>query len=141
MINLKKTLIRFIVFVCLISLLCPSVFAITDASDQLASYEADVRHIGNGSLEVLVSVLATNDMALLGASNIFVYYKVGGVWVTCETISSDYPGMTTEDSLLHEDYVYFDTIEDSYLKVEVVIYAKDYSGESDARVLTYYVYT
>lgn len=138
---MKKKLFRVIILICVFSILISGVHASTFASNQLASYEADVVHLGNGELEILVSVFAVDRMDILGASNIFVYQQFGNTWSIIASAGTNYPGMTTSDSSIHEDYVYINTVEDTYLKVEVVIYAKDYSGESDARVLTYYVYT
>lgn len=138
---MRKNVLRFIVTITIISLLCTSVFASTSASAQLASYEARVRHLGDGELEIFISVFAVDDMDTLGALSILIYQKNGSAWIACDSVSSSYPGMTTNDSTMHEDYVYIDTYEDSELKVEVIIYAKDYSGSSDSRVLTYYVYT
>lgn len=138
---MKKTSHRLLALICILCILCSSVLASSQASNQLMSYQADVRHIGSGELEILVSVQAVDTMDTLGASNIFVYQKIGSRWTAIDSVSSSYPGMTSKDTLFHDSYVYLDTVEDSYLKVEVVIYAKDYSGESDARVLTYYVYT
>lgn len=138
---MKKKFLRCLVLLCVLSLVCAPIHAATYASDQLSSYEADVRHLGNGELEVLVSVFGVNRMSLIGASNIFVYQNLGNTWSICASVGSSYAGMTTSDSSIHDDYVYINTLEDAYLKVEVVIYAEDYSGASDSRVLTYYVYT
>lgn len=138
---MRKNILRIVVLICTLSLLCTSVFASLDASAQLASYESRVRHLGEGELEVFISVFAVDDMDVLGASNVFIYQKNGSSWIACDSVNSSYPGMITRDSTIHEDYVYINTYEDSELKVEVIIYAKDYSGASDSRVLTYYVNT
>lgn len=139
--DLKKNIFRIAILVLTISALYTSAFSSVLASNQLSSYEADVVHLGNGKLEILVSVIGTDYMDTIGASNIIIYEPFGSSWIACNSIPLTYPGMTSEDSIFHEDYVYVDVEEDAYLKVEVIIYAKDYSGESDARILTYYVYT
>lgn len=132
---------RLLILICVLCLLSTSTFAAINASDQLSSYETNAIHLGDGRIAMLVSVLGTDDMSELGSSHIFIYQKIGGSWVCVDTINKTADGMMSEDTFYHDDYVYYDGYTGEEYKIEIIIYAEDYSGVTDSRVCTHYVNT
>ena len=136
-----KKLTRIIAIICIIALLCSNAFAAMDASTMINSYDTDARHTGGGTISMLVSVFAKDYMDELGASNIFVYEKVGSAWIIYETFTKSDNGMMSSDSAMHDDYVTCNAYTGGEFKVQIVIFATNYSGETDSRSETHYVYT
>lgn len=138
---MKRSVKRIVISLCILSLLCSSALAATEASSTINSFETNAYHSGGGTISILVSVFAKDYMERLGASHVYVYEKVGSAWIIYDSFTQTDPGMTSTDSAMHHQYVSCDAYTGGEFKVDVIIFAKSYSGESTSRSETHYVYT
>ncbi|MDE7245306.1 MAG: hypothetical protein K2O18_15225 [Oscillospiraceae bacterium] len=108
------------------------------ASSRLSRYSAELFAGNDGNLYVLFSVIASNTMDVLGASNITIQRYNGSRWDTeCTLTVKDTPEMQTSNAAQYSASIpYEPNYSNANYRAVVTFYAKDSSGSSTAQVIT-----
>lgn len=139
---MKKSALRMLaIILTLCTLFAIPAIAATKASYQFSAYELIPTYTSNGELSAYVMISATGPMDKLGCTKIRIYEKIGSAWSLVGSFSESDTGMMLRDAFYFSVTKYCDANENSEYKVEATIYAKDYSGGSDTRTITTYLYT
>lgn len=116
-------------------------YASTRASKQLTSYRVSPYYTSSGNITVSLSVVATNVMDEVGCSSLYVYEKIGSTWYLLASFNKNDTGMISYDSMHHGAAVSCDGYANGEFMVSATIFATDYSGNTDSRNITEYLYT
>lgn len=141
---MKRAKTRFIsIFLFVSCLLTATVNAqgiVPYASDQLDAYDADAIACGDGRLAIEFSVEGTAIMKSIGASKITIYEKYGtNGWIIAGAFTEKDKGMKVSGKNSYGTTMYFDGVSGTEYKVNVTIFATDYSNVTDSRTITCYV--
>lgn len=134
----KNRLIAFIcIFACIMALIIPASASSTRASDQIKAYMMDTI-VTEGAINIEFSITGKVIMDKLGCESIYIYKKVGTVWIYDNDKTEDDLGMSvTKRGHLGNTIAFSGTSGIEY-KVVVTVFAENSAGR-DTRSKTFYV--
>lgn len=133
---MKKRAISFLLAVVMLLTLTGTAFAVAPrASDYLDSYMVVLRAMGNGTMEVSMSVEGVGIQDKIGVREVMIEKKINGVWTYQESLDSvDYPEFYAYNSRDYLGAVNFTGTPGVSYRVTLTVYARTGTGSDTGYV-------